>query len=109
MAQGTLDSIMCAFQKGKDLLQSWRDVTAHEYPDTNGLLELIPKPEVLCVSKLANSTYLMADTCITEQLFETKFVKTIQQIAKEKGMKEDNVKLSEDLKDDLDDFHFMLQ
>eukprot|EP00957_Ditylum_brightwellii_P196431 14966171-Ditylum_brightwellii.AAC.1 len=105
-----------------------------EYPDKNELLELIPKPEALCVSRLANSAYLMTDTCITEQLFKTKLVKTIQQIAKEKGMNQDDIKvyigncwqhlcdvwtgavvkdlcsqLSEDLKDDLDDFHFMLQ
>eukprot|EP00957_Ditylum_brightwellii_P098487 7503088-Ditylum_brightwellii.AAC.1 len=25
IAQGTLDSIMCTFQQGRDLLQSWRD------------------------------------------------------------------------------------
>eukprot|EP00957_Ditylum_brightwellii_P064335 4882636-Ditylum_brightwellii.AAC.1 len=48
----------------------------------------------------------MTDTCITGQLFKTKFVKTIQQIVKEKGMIEDDIK---DLKNDLDDFHFKLQ
>eukprot|EP00957_Ditylum_brightwellii_P004227 321120-Ditylum_brightwellii.AAC.1 len=76
----------------------------------------------------------MTGTCITEQLFKTKFVKTIQQTAKEKGMHEDDIKvyigncwqnlrgvwtgavakdlcsqLSVDLKGYLDDFHFMLQ
>eukprot|EP00957_Ditylum_brightwellii_P184590 14058443-Ditylum_brightwellii.AAC.1 len=113
---------------------SWRDVTARGYPDNNELLELIPKPQVLCVSRLANGVYLMTDTFITEQLSKTKFVETIQQITKEKGMNEDDIKvyigncwkhlqdiwigavvedlcsqLSKDLKDDLDDFHFMLQ
>eukprot|EP00957_Ditylum_brightwellii_P023127 1744959-Ditylum_brightwellii.AAC.1 len=91
-AQGTLHSIMCTFQQGRDLLWSWRDVTAHEYPDANELLELIPKPEALCISRLANGAYLMTDTCITEQLFKAKFVKTIQQIAKKKGTNEDDIK-----------------
>eukprot|EP00957_Ditylum_brightwellii_P193240 14713782-Ditylum_brightwellii.AAC.1 len=125
---------MCTFQQGRDLLQSWRDVTACEYPDADELLELIPKPEALCVSRLANSAYLMTDTCITEQLFKTKFVEMIQQIAKEKDMNQDDIKvyigdywqhfhgvctgavvkdlcsqLLEDLKDDLDDLHFTLQ
>eukprot|EP00957_Ditylum_brightwellii_P165666 12611766-Ditylum_brightwellii.AAC.1 len=83
---------MYTFQQGRNLLQSWRDGTACEYPDNNELLELIPKPEVLYVSRLANGAYLMTDTCVTEQLFKTKFVKTIQQIAKEKGMNEDDIK-----------------
>lgn len=89
------DAILRTFREGRGILKVWREVTAREYPNRQDLLDLIPKPHQLTLSKLANGGWVMTDTCNPARKFRRLFVAAIKEIAKEEGMSEEDIHIFE--------------
>ena len=89
------DSILRSFSSGRVMLQEWRDVTAQLYPGCNDLLDRIPQPILLTIAKLAQSGWIMTDTCNTARKYRRLFVAAIIKVAREAGMSEAEIRVFE--------------
>jgi len=80
-------AIIASFTESAKLLADWIKVTAEMFPNREVLIDLIPKPSSMCVSKLLNGM-VSTDTCNTAQLTRSMVIEHIYQICREKGMTE---------------------
>jgi hypothetical protein len=80
-------AIIATFTESAKLLADWIKVTAEMFPNREDLIDLIPKPSSMCVSKLLNGM-VSTDTCNTAQLTRSMVIEHIYQICCEKGMTE---------------------
>ena len=93
---GTADSqsraIIQSFAESAQLLEDWRDVIAEMYPGRQDLLDEIPLPEELCVSKLLGGT-MSSDNCDTARKTTSKTTELIYAIARAKGFSEEELRI----------------
>ena len=87
MAENQSHAIIASFTESAKLLANWIKVTAEMFPNREDLIDLIPKPSSMCVSKLLNGM-VSTDTCNTAQLTRLMIIEHIYQICREKGMTE---------------------
>ncbi len=64
------------------------------FQDCDDLLDLIPKPSSMCVSKLLKGM-VSTDTCNTVQLMRSTIIENIYRICRERGMPENDLKIHE--------------
>jgi hypothetical protein len=64
------------------------------FPDCDDLLDLIPKPSSMCVSKLLKGM-VSTDTCNTAQLTRSTITEHIYRICRERGRPEIDLKIFE--------------
>ena len=86
-AENQSRAIIASFSESAKLLHDWIKVTEEMFPDREDLIDLIPKPSSMCVSKLLNGM-VSTDTCNTAQLTRSTVIEHIYQICREKGMSE---------------------
>jgi hypothetical protein len=86
-AENQSRAIIATFTESAKLLADWIKVTAEMFPNREDLIDLIPKPSSMCVSKLLNGM-VSTDTCNTAQLTRSMVIEHIYQICREKGMTE---------------------
>jgi hypothetical protein len=86
-AENQSRAIIATFTESAKLLADWIKVTAEMFPNREDLIDLIPKPSSMCVSKLLNGM-VSTDTCNTAQLTRSMVIEYIYQICHEKGMTE---------------------
>lgn len=86
-AENQSRAIIASFSESAKLLADWIKVTAEMFPDRDDLIDFIPKPSSMCVSKLLNGM-VSTDTCNTAQLTRLTVIEHIYQICREKGMAE---------------------
>jgi hypothetical protein len=89
-AENQSRAIIASFTESAKLLADWITVTAEMFPNCDDLIDLIPKPSSMCVSKLLNGM-VSTDTCNTAQL--SRLIEHIYQICREKGMTENDLKI----------------
>ena len=86
-AENQSRAIIASFSESAKLLADWIKVTDEMFPDREDLIDLIPKPSSMCVSKLLNGM-VSTNTCNTAQLTRSTVIEHIYQICREKGMAE---------------------
>ena len=64
------------------------------YPDHDDLVNLIPKPSSMCVSKLLNGM-ISTDTCNTARLTRSTVIEHVYGICRSKGMLDSDLKIME--------------
>ena len=90
-AEAVTASILVAFRESGKLLEKWRSVTAELFPDHNDVLNQIPRPKELTLSKLAKEGFTMTDTCSTAQKIQRLLGVAIQDIGVKEGLSEDEI------------------
>ena len=75
-AENQSRAIISSFTKSSQLLANWIKTTAEMFPDRDDLLDLIPKPSSICVSKLLKGM-VSTDTCNTTQLTRSRIIEHI--------------------------------
>jgi hypothetical protein len=92
----TAENQSCAnissFTESSQLLANWIKTTAEMFPDCADLLDLIPKPNSMCVSKLLKGM-VSTDTCNTAQLTRSTIIEHIYRICRERDMPENKLKI----------------
>ena len=83
-AENQSHAIIASFTKSAKLLADWIKVTAEMFPNHDDLIDSIPKPSSMCVSKLLNRM-VSTNTCNTAQLTRSTVIEHIYQICCEKG------------------------
>jgi hypothetical protein len=91
-AENQSRAIISSFTESSQLLADWIKTTAEMFPDRDDLLDLIPKPSSMCVSKLLNGM-VSTDTCNTAQLTRSTIIEHIYRICRERGMPEIDLKI----------------
>ena len=66
-AENQSRAIISSFTESAQLLADWIKTTKEMYPDRDDLVNFIPKPSSMCVSKLLNGM-ISTDTCNTARL-----------------------------------------
>ena len=87
-AEEQVREIVQSFGEAGRLLEKWRARTVNMYeddPQLQSLLDLIPRKESLCVSRLLKS-YITTDTCSTARKVQCLLSARIIEIAKERGI-----------------------
>jgi hypothetical protein len=87
-------AIISSFTESAQLLADWIKTTAEMFPDRDDLLDMIPKPSSMCVSKLLHGM-VTTDTCNTAQLTRSRVIEHIYRICREKGMSDSDMKILE--------------
>ncbi len=93
-AENQSRAIISSFTEPAQLLANWIKTMAEMFPDYDDLLDLIPKPSSMCVSKLLKGM-ISTDTCYTAQLTCSTVIEHIYRICREKGMSERDMKILE--------------
>ena len=93
-AENQSRAIIASFTESAKILANWVTVTAEMFPNRDDLIDLIPKPSSMCVSKLLNGM-VSTDTCNTAQLTRLTVIEHNHQICREKGMTEKDLKILE--------------
>jgi hypothetical protein len=86
-AENQSRAIISSFTESAQLLVDWIKTTEEMYPDRDDLVNLIPKPSSMCVSKLLNGM-ITTDTCNTARLTRSTVIEHIYGICRSKGMSE---------------------
>jgi len=89
------ESILRTFKKGRGMLEQLRSVTKRMFPGRNDLLNLIPEPSELSLSKLAKGGWIMTDTCNPARKFRKLLIEAISEIACKEGMDKAEIKVYE--------------
>ena len=87
-------SIIRAFKEGSKMIEIWREVTKRMFPDRDDLLDRLPLPTDLTLSKLAKGS-LMTDTCTTARKIRRLLVEAVTKAAKDSGMSDDGITIFE--------------
>ena len=87
-------AIISSFTESAQLLADWMKTTAEMFLDRDDLLDMIPKPSSMCVSKLLHGM-VTTDTCNTAQLTRSRVIEHIYRICREKGMSDSDMKILE--------------
>ena len=85
------EAILRTFKEGRGILETWREVTAREYPGRQDLLDQIPKAAELTIAKLAKGGWIMTDTCNPARKFRRLLKAAIIEIARAEGMSEEDI------------------
>ncbi len=93
-AENQSRAIISLFTESTQLLANWIKTMAEMFPDHDDLLDLIPKPSSMCVSKLLKGM-VSTDTYNTAQLTCSTVIEHISRICREKGMSERDMKILE--------------
>ena len=93
-AENQSRAIISSFTESSQLRANWIKTTAEMFPDRDDLLDLIPKPSSMCVSKLLKGM-VSTDTCNTAQLTRSTIIEHIYRICRERGMPVINLKIFE--------------
>ena len=87
-------AIISSFSESAQLLADWIKTTAEMFPERDDLLDMIPKPSSMCVSKLLHGM-VTTDTYNTAQLTLSRVIEHIYRICHEKGMSDSDMKILE--------------
>jgi hypothetical protein len=87
-------AIISSFSESAQLLADWIKTMAEMFPECDDLLDMIPKPSSMCVSKLLHGM-VTTDTYNTAQLTLSRVIEHIYRICREKGMSDSNMKILE--------------
>ena len=90
-AESIASAILQEFAHARSLITQWLDATIKLYPDRIDLHESIPSVTRLCISRLGLKSFTTTDTCATARKLRRILNTSIQQIAQEKGLSEDEV------------------
>jgi len=93
-AENQSRAIISSFTESAQLLADWIKTTEEMYPDRDDLLNLIPKPSSMCVSKLLNGM-ISTDTCNTARLTRSTVIEHVYGICRSKGMLDSDLKIME--------------
>jgi len=93
-AENQSRAIISSFHESAQLLADWIETTKEMYPGREDLVNLIPKPSSMCVSKLLNGM-ISTDTCNTTRLTWSTVINHIYRICIEKGMSAKYLKILE--------------
>lgn len=93
-AENQSRAIISSFTESAQLLADWIKTTEEMYPDRDDLVNLIPKPSSMCVSKLLNGMISM-DTCNTARLTRSTVIEHVYGICRSKGMSDSDLKIME--------------
>jgi hypothetical protein len=93
-AENQSRAIISAFTESAQLLADWIKTTVEMYPDRDDLVNLIPKPSSMCVSKLLNGMISM-DTCNTARLTRLTVIEHVYGICRSLGMSDSDFKIME--------------
>ena len=93
-AENQSRAIISSFNELAQLLADWIKMTEEMYPGREDLVNLIPRPSSMCVSKLLNGM-ISTDTCNTARLTRSTVINQIYGICIEKGMTDQNLKILE--------------
>ena len=88
-----VECILRTFKEGRGMLKAWKQVTKRMYPNRPDLLALIPEPSKLTLAKLAKGGWVMTDTCNPARKFWKLLISAISDIAKDDGMKEEDIRM----------------
>ena len=88
-------AILRTFKEGREMLETWHEVTVREYPNRPDLILLLPKAGKLLVAKLAMGGWLMTDTCNPARKFRRLLMKAISEVAEKEGMSADEIQIYE--------------
>ena len=94
-AASTLQAITGTFKESGALLEYWRDVTSHLYPNRKDLLDLIPRGTKLSLTKLGQRGFTMTDTCDTARKLRRLIAEEIKRVASQEGISPDEVNIRE--------------
>ena len=61
--------IIHTFKEGCIMLTDWREITKREYPGRQDLIDIIPSPCRLPITKIAKGGWFMTDTCNASRKF----------------------------------------
>ena len=87
-------AIISSFNESAQLLADWIKTTEEMYPGHEDLVNLIPRPSSMCVSKLLNGM-VSTGTCNTARLTRLTVINLIYGICIEKGLSDQNLKILE--------------
>jgi hypothetical protein len=93
-AENQSRAIISSFNESTQLLADWIKTTEEMYPGRDDLVNLIPRPSSMCVSKLLNGM-ISTDTCNTARLTQSTVINHIYGICIGKGMSDQNLKILE--------------
>jgi hypothetical protein len=93
-AENQSRAIISSLMESAQLLANWIKTTEEMYPDCDDLVNLIPKPSSMCVSKLLNGM-ISTDTCNTAWLTRLTVIEHIYGICRSKGMLDSDLKIME--------------
>ncbi len=93
-AENQSRAIISAFTESAQLLADWIKTTVEMYPDRDDLVNLIPKPSSMCVSKLLNGM-ISTDTCNTAWLTRLTVIEHVYGICRSLGMSDSDFKIME--------------
>ena len=85
-------AIIGQFRESGRLLKEWRDTTAAMFPNKPHLLDQIPSPDGMCVSRM-NGVHVSTDTCNVAQAVQEALGLSIREIAVELGIPEDKFQI----------------
>ena len=83
-AENQSRAIIASFNESAKLLADWIKVTTEMFPNRDDLIDWIPMPSSMCVSKQLNEM-VSTDICNTAQLTRSTVIEHIYQICCEKG------------------------
>ena len=93
-AENQSRAIISSFMESAQLLADWIKTTEEMYPDRDDLVNLIPKPSSMCVSKLLNGM-ISTDTCNTARLTRLTVIEHVYGICRSLGMSDSDFKIME--------------
>ena len=86
------ETVLDTFKVGRKLLELWRQKTAAMYPNQPNLVDKIPHPSELNISKLHEGS-VMTDNCDKAHKERRILAQTIREAAQEKGIAESEIKM----------------
>ena len=89
-AENQSRAIIASFTESAKLVADWIKVMAEMFPNRDDVIYSIPKPSIMCVSKLLNGM-VSTVTCNTAQHTRSTVIELIYQICHKKGMTENNL------------------
>jgi hypothetical protein len=92
IAENQSRAIIYSFTESSQYLSNWIKTTAEMFPDRDDLLDLIPKPSNMCVSKLLKGM-ISTDTRNTTQLTRSRIIEHIYRICRDRGTSKNNMKI----------------
>ena len=93
-AENQSRAIISSFTESAQLLANWIKTMEEMYPDRDDLVNLIPKPSSMCVSKLLNGM-ISTDTWNTARLTRSTVIEHVYGICRSKGMLDSDLKIME--------------
>ena len=91
-AEKSAEAVLDTFKEGRKLLELWRQKTAVMYPNQPDLVDEIPHPSELNISKLHKGS-VMTDNCDKAHKERRILAQAIREAAQEKGIAKSEIKV----------------